>query len=381
MDPLDRQAVSDRPILYFAITAHGYGHATRAAAIAAEVQRRCPEVLLVMVTQAPRWLLASYIPGEFIYRPRSLDVGAIQGDSLTMDLPGTLEAWRSLRSRLDSLVAAEADFIRQMSAKNGRVALVLADLPPTAMAIAAAAEVPCWGMGNFGWDFIYRPWGGEFEALADWVAAQFSQCDRLFRLPFSEPMAAFPNQESVGLTGGTPRYGVEELRDRLKLPPVPKERTVLLTFGGLGVDAVPYDAIDAYPDWLFLTFNRHAPAKPNLYVLQDPQDHEVGDRPWRPVDLMPLCDRVVSKPGYSTYSEACRLGLAIATLPRDGFAEAPVLLDGLRRFAPHQLLDAETFFRGDWSFLKEPPNPPMSSDRLATDGTDAIAAAVIEALN
>lgn len=67
-----------RPILYIAITNHGFGHATRTAAVAATIQKLCPEVLLIIVSTAPRWLLESYIEGDFIHRPRGFDVGVVQ---------------------------------------------------------------------------------------------------------------------------------------------------------------------------------------------------------------------------------------------------------------------------------------------------------------
>jgi len=67
-----------RPILYIAITNHGFGHATRTAAVAATIQKLCPDILLMIVSTAPRWLLESYIQGDFIHRPRGFDVGVVQ---------------------------------------------------------------------------------------------------------------------------------------------------------------------------------------------------------------------------------------------------------------------------------------------------------------
>jgi hypothetical protein len=90
-----------QPILYVAITNHGFGHATRTAAIVAEVQRLNPDVLVFMVTTAPHWLLASYIPGHFIHRPRAFDVGILQSDSITMDKAATLEKLGTFALRHD----------------------------------------------------------------------------------------------------------------------------------------------------------------------------------------------------------------------------------------------------------------------------------------
>jgi predicted glycosyltransferase len=56
------------PVVYIAITNHGFGHATRAASIAATLQALAPEVNLILATQAPQWLLQEYLPGKFEYR-------------------------------------------------------------------------------------------------------------------------------------------------------------------------------------------------------------------------------------------------------------------------------------------------------------------------
>ncbi len=355
-----------QPILYLAITNHGFGHATRAASVAAEIQRRCPDVLLILVTTAPRWLLEGYIEGDFIVRPRAFDIGVVQQDSIQMDKAATLEKLQELRAKQRSLIASEVNFIQQ-----NRVGAVLADIPPMASLIAKAAGVPGYMMSNFGWDFIYRDWGGEFVEMADWIGACFAQCDRLFRLPLHEPMSAFPQITDVGFTGGTPRYAVEQLRQDLGLQ-TPPEQTVLLTFGGLGLEQIPYHNLARFPDWQFLTFDRTAPDLPNLLKLTSPA--------YRPVDVMPLCRCVMSKPGYSTFAEACRLEVPIVSITRTDFAESAVLLAGIQDHAYHQILDPAAFFQGNWEFLRAPIQSPKTADSVAKDGNQTIAQAIVEYL-
>jgi hypothetical protein len=353
-----------QPILYVAITNHGFGHATRTASVVAEIQRLCPDITVILATTAPRWLLDTYLSRPYIHRPRSFDVGVLQRDSLIMDLPATLEKLQHIRRQSAAIIASEATFLKQ-----NRVSLVLADIPPLATAIAHAADVPCWMMSNFGWDYIYRHWGGAFVEIADWIGDLFQQCDRLFRLPFHEPMTAFPTVTDVGLTGGTPAYAEAELREMFNLT-APPEKTILLTFGGLGIEQIPYAGLAQFPDWQFLTFDPQAPALPNLIRVE-------GHR-YRPVDLMPLCGRVVSKPGYSTFAEACRLGVPVCSVTRRDFAEAAVLLAAIADRAYHQIIEPADLLRGDWQFLRNSPQPPRTREPLDLDGNLAIAQAVID---
>ncbi|MEO0541234.1 MAG: glycosyl transferase [Cyanobacteria bacterium P01_A01_bin.105] len=355
------------PTLYLAITNHGFGHATRAASVAATLLQQMPDLRLIIATTAPQWLLASYLGDTQVeYREKQFDIGVLQRDSLNMDLPAALEKLRWIRAHEDEILADEVAFLQAE-----KVDLVLADIPPLATVLAQKAGVPCYMMSNFGWDFIYRAWGGAFIEIADWIAECFSQCDRIFRLPFHEPMSAFPHITDVGLTGGTPKLSEDEVRHRYDLT-APSAKTVLVTFGGLGLSQIPYDTLKHFPDWQFLTFDRSAPDLPNVRVVRDLN--------LRPVDIMPVCDLILSKPGYSTFSEACRLEKAMITLPRADFAEAQLLLDGIQAHAYHRVVEPEAFFTGNWDFLRQPLIAPKLSPKLTNglrkDGNETIAGAI-----
>jgi len=355
-----------RPIIYIAITNHGFGHATRTASIANTIQKLCPEVLLIIVTTAPRWLLESYIEGDFILRQRAFDLGVIQADSLTMDKPATLEKLREIKKNYKSLIASEVNFIRQ-----NRVNIILADIPFLAVGFAEATDIPCWMISNFGWDFIYRDWGGEFTEIADWISDWYGKSNRLFRLPFHEPMSAFTNIIDVGLTGGSPHFSPDELRSNWQINTT-LEKTILLTFGGLGLQEIPYANISKFPDLQFITFDFLAPDLPNLI--------KVTNRQYRPVDFMPICGRIISKPGYGTFSEATLLDVPVVTIPRDDFAEAAFMLAGITDYNHHQIITASEFFQGDWDFLYQLPQQPKQTQLINKDGNETIAKAVIDYL-
>ena len=352
-----------RPVLYLAITNHGFGHAVRMASVARQIKKLNPDILLVLVTTAPRWLLESYIEDDFIHRLKSFDVGVIQADSLNMDLSTTLSKMEDYHRREEEIIRGEVEFIRL-----NKVGLILADIPAMVTKIAQQAGIRCWMMSNFGWDFIYRAWGEQFSSIVDWLSDNYSRCDRLFRLPFAEEMNSFPHCEDVGLTGGIPRYTQAELTEELQITSE-KEKTVLLTFGGLGLSDIPYENLRAFPDWQFITFAQNAPEMPNLL--------KIADRTYRPVDFIPICGRVVSKPGFSTFSECLRLDAPLVSLTRDGFAEAELLLTGLRHHSYHQIVPYQDFFEGDWHFLKEELQAPLSSQKIDKYGGEFIAQEVV----
>lgn len=353
-----------RPVLYVAITSHGFGHAVRAVSVAAATQALLPDLLPIFITKVPDWLIRSYFSGEFEQRDRALDIGVVQSDSIQMDLDATRQELDKLREKEDKIIEEEATFIRDRDAK-----LMIADIPALAGKIAKTAGIPCWSMSNFGWDFIYRDWGEAFQALADWFSDGYADSDRTFRLPMYEPMSAFPKITDVGLTGGVPKWSAEKIRETFNLT-TPQEKTILLSFGGLGLHKIPYENLQYFTDWQFITFDRQAPDLPNLL--------KVADHNYRPLDFMPVSGRVVSKPGYSTFSEALRVGIPIVSLRRDNFAESALLLEGIANYGYHQILSQSSFFEGNWAFLTEDPQPPRRSDQPAKDGTETIASAIAD---
>jgi hypothetical protein len=89
---------------------------------------------------------------------------------------------------------------------------------------------------------------------------------------------------------------------------------------------------------------------------------------------------IVSKPGFSTFSEACRLDLPIVTMTRDDFAEGPVLVNAMQDHAWHQVMSPEDFIQSKWEFLQQPLNPPRTDQVVAKNGNEQIAGAIVEYL-
>jgi hypothetical protein len=67
----------------------------------------------------------------------------------------------------------------------------------------------------------------------------------------------------------------------------------------------------------------------------------------------------------------------MVTIPRDDFAEARFLLEGIANYNYHQIVTPAEFFASDWNFLHELPQPPKQTQGIAKDGNEAIAQAII----
>ncbi len=368
--------------LYCALTAHGFGHASRSSALLAELSTRIPRLHVAINSGAPTWFFEAMLAPareralaagrRFSYELRRapLDAGIVQSDSLSMDLNATLAALQDLEVRRPALLAAEAEFIRSLEAD-----FMFADLPALAGDLGELSGIPCYAQGNFGWDFIYDELGAPFRRYADRIRESHARVQRLFHLPFAEPMQSFPVRESVGLTGFAPERNADLVREQLQAPDdIP---IVLLTFGGMGLARIPYHNLRrfdgrVYPSRVFVTFDADAPELPNL--------RRVSDLSLRPVDVMAVASAVLSKPGYGSFCEALRADLPYYCIRRDGFAESRILLDDLQRYFRHRIVELSEFFEGDWGFLLEDPLPPSAARRPADGGNASIARRLIEAL-
>ena len=95
----------------------------------------------------------------------------------------------------------------------------------------------------------------------------------------------------------------------------------------------------------------------------------------RPLEVMRLCSRIITKPGYSTFCEAMAAGLDIHLVRREGFAEAPVLEQALQRHGLHRLLTRAQLEQGDWQ-LDQPLLLPLA-EPLSLDGAEQAAAVIV----
>ena len=349
-------------LIYVCISGHGFGHGSRVASVLSALHRLQPSWRIVLSTPLPaRFLDLAFEEIPFEHRPLRWDVGVIQADALGADPDATLAALEALDERLPQQIQQELAWLREQA----EPVVLLADVPPDAARLARALAAPLIWMGNFGWDAIYRPMGGSFTALAERALGLYRQGTALIRCPLAMEMDWGLPSHDVGLTAGRPRLDSAAVRDRLNLRAAP-DRTVLMGFGGLGLQLNP-GLFARWPDHHFLVSDPglHCAAK-NVSVL--PQD-------LRPLEVMPLCSRVITKPGYSTFCEAMALGLGIHLVHREGFAEAQVLEEALQRHAPHRLLSRAQLEKGEWQL--DQPLIPASGSGLPPDGADQAARILI----
>ena len=352
-------------LIYVCVSTHGYGHAARQAAVLIELHRLQPDWRLVISSNVDETFLALVLRHVPVSR-RTVrwDVGMLQADALGVDQQATLHALHQLENELPRLVQREVDWIRKQDSQ----CVVLADIPPAAAQLARRLDAPLVWMGNFGWDEIYAPLGGAFVDWANQATSAYQSGALLLRCPLSLPMNWSLPEQTLGLVSADPEALPPDLERRL----CSEGRTkVLVGFGGLGY-SLPSNLFERWPQYLFLM---PAPQDSKLYELLD-QVANVLLLPEmiRLLDVMPFCDRLLGKPGFSSFCEAMSCGVALHVVERQGFAEASALMDGLRSHADHRILTRQSLESGDWKLdqpLEPAAGPPLSAGGAA-QAADAI---------
>jgi hypothetical protein len=341
-------------LIYACISSHGFGHGSRSAAVLSELNALRPSWRLVLSTALPpTFLRLAFGAVPYEHRPCHWDVGVLQADALAVDAPATLAALTALEAELPGTLEAEAAWL----AAQPEPVLVLADVPPAAALLAERLGAPLLWLASFGWDAIYRPMGGPFLAWADRCLELYGRGTLLLRCPLALPMDWGVPSVPVGITSSRPRLAAGEVRRRLALPGE-RDRCVLISFGGLGMRLDP-SLPSRWPDHVFIG------PDPALATLANGRPLPAD---LRPLDVMPVAGRLITKPGYSSFCEAFSQGVGIHLVHREGFAEAAVLEEALQRHGSHRLLSETQLRAGDWELdqpLLDPLEGPLPLDGAA----------------
>ncbi len=357
------------PPLVWYITAHGNGHAVRSCDILNAFHARRPDIPLTLVTDVPASFLRNRLPmPQLEVLPGSFDVGVAQRDSVRGDLPATLAALNRWLADRPARLAAEREFLARLGAR-----LVVADLPGIPLAAAAEMGVPALGIGNFTWNWIYEHFARRdprWQAPADAYRADYSRAARLLRLPFHEPMDAFPRVTDVPVVA---RPGRARRADLARATGADTGKPwVLLSFSTLEWDAAALDRVAALRDFEFFTVRPLAWDRPNL--------HAVERERFPFADVLASCDAVATKPGFGIVSECVVNDKPMVYAEREDFAEYAVLEAAIHRHLRHRRLSAASLYRGDLGdalraalAAPEPADrPPAGGDRIAAEILDRV---------
>ena len=322
-----------RSILYY-ITGHGYGHAVRSHQVIRALQQRVLDLQVHVRSTAPEWLFTNP-PRRVSHTHQSVDIGIIQPDSLRMDLHATLQACRDLHNRLPALLKEEVGFIKQHG-----IDLIIGDTPPACFEIAARAEIPSVAITNFTWDVIYQAYTDRHPGFAPLIKEMqdfYAKAMLALTLPYACDMSVFPRRETIPWITRVSALTRSQARAVFGLPQTGP--VVLLSFGGLGLDQLPWRRLNEITEFHFVTTGAAGQSRGNLQVLDGAQR--------RYEDLLRAVDVIVTKPGYGIVADVLAHRVPILYTDRGDFPEYPFLVQALGELATADFIPQDELLSGN----------------------------------
>jgi hypothetical protein len=323
-------------IAYF-VSPHGYGHASRAAALMAALQALRPATQFEIFTQVPPWFFADSLAKPGGYHALLTDIGLAQKNSLVEDLPETVR-------RLAGFLPFEASQVENLARQVKRLGcqMVICDISPLGIAVAKAAGLPVVLVENFTWDWIYQGYVAVEARLSQFMAqlqALFAAVDYHIQTePVCQPQPAALTTAPVSRTGKMP---ASEIRQRLGWPA--QARVVLLTMGGIPWEYTFLKQLAGQRDFYFIVPGaaERPELRGNLALLPHHSDF------YHP-DLVNAADAVIGKLGYSTLAEVYQAGVPFGYIPRRHFRESEVLAAYIENKMSGMVITGAQFESGEW---------------------------------
>jgi hypothetical protein len=328
--------VEIHPSIAYYITSHGYGHGVRSCSIIRAVNELSPHITIEIVSTLPRSFLSNQAGStRNPIRAKSFDVGAVQLDSIRVDVAATLEKATHLYRQRRQLAEQEAAFLASVG-----VSLVVVDIPGLPIEAAALAGIPSVAVGNFGWDWIYSdfvPRDARWRPIVDMFQEQYLKTNLLLRLPFCEAMSAFPHIQDIPLVATAGRSRRSEIAALTGCHP--EKKWILLSFTSLNWTEATLECVERIEEYEFLTVLPLQWKRRNIHALS--REQMVFS------DVIASSDAVISKPGFGILSDCIVNRKPLIYADRSDFLEYPILEASIRKYLRYVHIPASKLYSGD----------------------------------
>lgn len=363
----------------FYISGHGFGHASREVEVMNALGARLGgDLRLIIRSDVVPSLLARTLKVPYELRPGICDTGLVQTNSITSDDEATITEAARFYETFDARADREANDLR-----DDNVRVVVADIAPLGLAVAARLGVPSVFIANFTWDWIYDDRAG-FAARAPHVIPAIRRAQALATLTLRMPLS--PSFEGTGagnvrdfpLITRRATHARAKTRAHFRLPM--SRKLVLLSFGGYGLNELDLAGVDCTADWDLVVTGRsmddpRLAALPYVHVLSEAS---LSSEDFRYEDLVAAADAVITKPGYGIIGECATAGTPMVYTSRGDFREYDVLVAHMPRVVRCAFISQADLFAGRWRHaLDEALSQPAPPERFEPTGADDAAAEIL----
>lgn len=345
------------PVIWSAISGHGYGHAAQVVPVLNELGRLVPGLRTILRTTVPASFFRDRLIIPWELQAVRQDVGCIQRGPLEIDVAATWERHGAFHDQWERRVTEEAAAMRAAGPK-----VVLADTPYLAACAAKEAGVPAIVLANFTWNEVLEPLSDPGRpghlAILTAIRQSYACADLAMRIAPGLPLTPFSKVLDIGPIAEPAASCRSELRAHLGMAET--EQLVLIGFGGIPLESLPWEPMTKMDGYRFIV--------DGIPVHRGSRTLSLESLPFTFKTLLASVDMVMTKPGYGTVVEAVALGVPVVYVRRYNFADEAPLVNFLQRFGRSRELRIEDFLSGSWrpaldaigSSVRAFPPPPCT---------------------
>jgi hypothetical protein len=293
------------PRFAFFVTPHGFGHASRAAAVAESLARRLSPCQFEFFTTVPKTHIAASVK-NFHYQTLNCDIGMVQTDALRVDLPTTLQRLNVFLPFDPTEVERLADYLKRQCCTA-----VISDISPLGLQVARAATLPSVLIENFTWDWIYHSYTADHPQMSNhaaYLSSIFACAD--LHLQCQPICHTKPGGVLTSPVSRRFQKGPATVRRQLGLSPATK--MVFISMGGTPHSLPDLDMLAKHCGNVTFVIACHCPTQVTpsnirLLPINGPLFHP---------DLVRAANVVIGKVGYSTIAEVYHAGVPFGYFSR-----------------------------------------------------------------
>jgi hypothetical protein len=353
------------PLIWAAISGHGFGHAAQVVPVLNALSRLIPDLRVLLRTTVPPAFFKGRLLSPWDVSPVQQDVGGVQNGPLRIDIDATWREHNRFHSSWEERLQTEIDAMR-IAAPN----VVLADTPYLALAAGKAAAIPTIALVSLTWDLVLSEYTAppsiDRQAILQSIRQAYAQADLALRIAPAPKMESLQRVVDIGPIAEPAPSARKQLPEYLGL--APGEHTVLVGFGGIPLDSLPFDQLESLTGYRFL-FDGSIPPHSKRFV-------STASLPFSFKTLMASVDVIMTKPGYGTLVEAVTLHTPMVYVRRYNFVDEQPLVEYLHQYGRGVELSMDDFMTGQWDqALREVCEmpPPQTLPPPPTGATEAAA--------
>ena len=219
-------------------------------------------------------------------------------------------------------------------------AMVLADTPYLALSAGKHTGIPAIVVASFTWSDVLHCFGttsSEHQNVVRAIEHSYADADMALRIAPGLSLSGVRKVIDIGPIAEPAEAQRKLLRSSLGI--TESERLILVGFGGIPLETLPWEQMERIEGYHFLV---------DGLQRVSPQIHPLSSVPFSFKTALASVDVVMTKPGYGTILEAVALGLPVIYVRRYNFADEAPLVEYLHTHGRGQELSRGDFASGNW---------------------------------